>query len=214
MRYVNSKLRNDYGVSTILDNESSVINSGIQSHLNILVDRIIDRASGVSLWVRLVVKQLLEDLTAGMNMQDLYQHLQTLPNDLHDVYRYIIIKKIPRQDRFEAYIMLESVFRAMSPLSIAQLDLIVRLALGRLSIEDDHPRTSEWVQATAPDMERRTVHCCRGLLEVHNNQVQMLHQTVKEYFSRSVAFEPWLGAGYDVTFSTIKTSYNSFLLTK
>ncbi|MCJ1377300.1 hypothetical protein MMC17_000394 [Xylographa soralifera] len=214
VRYVNSRLRNQNCVTIILNNESNNITSRVQSQLDSLVKQIIDRASGVFIWVRLVVEQLLEDLTAGVNVGDLQRHLERIPDDLNEFYRYLFTTKVPRGDRFEAYVMLESVFCAMEPLSLAQLDMIVRLVLGRLSIKDDHPRTSEWVQSTAPNMDRRIVHCCRGLLEVQDGKVQMLHQTVKEYFSKSDAFEPLLGAGNDAEILVPTTYYNSFLLTQ
>ena len=132
MRYVKSRLKDHYCVTEILNNASSNITSEIQSQLDGLAKQIVHKASGIFLWVQLVVEQLLEDLTAGVNVQNLHRHLEILPNDLNHFYRYLLTTKVPQQDRFEAYVMLESVLSAPGPLTIAQLDLIVRLALGRL----------------------------------------------------------------------------------
>ncbi|MCJ1396598.1 hypothetical protein MMC18_009489, partial [Xylographa bjoerkii] len=169
-RYVNGRLKSHYCVSDLLVNESSASTGGSQSQLESLIQQITDRASGVFLWVRLVVEQLLDELTAGANVPDLQRHLDRFPEDLDEFYRHLIATKVPKQDRFEAYVMLESVLCARGPLTLAQLDLILRLALGRLSIKDDHSRTAEWAKSTSPNMERRIVHCCRCLLEVQDGK--------------------------------------------
>jgi hypothetical protein len=51
-----------------------------------LVTEIVDRASGVFLWVKLVVRSLLDGLSNYDRVSDLQERLWILPVDLEDLY--------------------------------------------------------------------------------------------------------------------------------
>lgn len=61
-----------------------------------LVSDIVNKASGVFLWVKLVVRSLLEGLRNFDNIDDLQERLQELPSDLEELYRYMLQKISPR----------------------------------------------------------------------------------------------------------------------
>jgi hypothetical protein len=52
-----------------------------------LVPEVVRRAEGVFLWVKLVVRLLLEGLENGDNLDELYTRLTRLPSDLRDLYK-------------------------------------------------------------------------------------------------------------------------------
>jgi hypothetical protein len=55
-----------------------------------LISTISDRAQGVLLWVRLVVRSLLQDLQNADRIIDLHRRLEAYPFDQDDLFRYIL----------------------------------------------------------------------------------------------------------------------------
>ncbi|TGO51492.1 hypothetical protein BCON_0160g00170 [Botryotinia convoluta] len=60
-----------------------------------LVSEIKLKAEGVFLWVRLVVRLLVDGLEAGDSVMDLQAKLQSLPRDLKDLYRRMLSRTLP-----------------------------------------------------------------------------------------------------------------------
>ncbi|TGO19000.1 hypothetical protein BTUL_0006g00330 [Botrytis tulipae] len=60
-----------------------------------LVSEIKLKAEGVFLWVRLVVRLLVDGLEAGDSIMDLQAKLQSLPRDLKDLYRGMLSRTLP-----------------------------------------------------------------------------------------------------------------------
>ncbi|TGO50108.1 hypothetical protein BOTNAR_0406g00100 [Botryotinia narcissicola] len=60
-----------------------------------LVSEIKSKAEGVFLWVRLVVRLLVDGLEAGDSIMDLQAKLQSLPRDLKDLYRGMLSRTLP-----------------------------------------------------------------------------------------------------------------------
>ncbi|KAH7007747.1 hypothetical protein EDB80DRAFT_719049 [Ilyonectria destructans] len=56
----------------------------------VLIEEVVKKSSGVFLWVRLVVKSLLEGLQDGDTMDDLSARLFLIPRDLGDLFRKIL----------------------------------------------------------------------------------------------------------------------------
>ncbi|OQU99380.1 FAD binding domain-containing protein isoform 1 [Cladophialophora immunda] len=61
----------------------------------ILVEELIAKASGVFLWVRLVVKSLLDGLRNDDQVSDLLVRLRLIPPDLENLYRHMLGKMSP-----------------------------------------------------------------------------------------------------------------------
>lgn len=57
---------------------------------NILVNEVTEKSAGVFLWVRLVVKSLLEGLRDGDTLEDLQARLLLLPRDLEALFKKIL----------------------------------------------------------------------------------------------------------------------------
>ncbi|KAF7936941.1 hypothetical protein BELL_0098g00040 [Botrytis elliptica] len=60
-----------------------------------LVSEIKLKAEGVFLWVRLVVRLLIDGLEAGDSIMDLQAKLQSLPRDLKNLYRRMLSRTLP-----------------------------------------------------------------------------------------------------------------------
>ena len=60
-----------------------------------LVEQIVSRASGVFLWVILVVKSLIFGLNSSDRISDLQRRLDELPQELEDLYKHILSRMKP-----------------------------------------------------------------------------------------------------------------------
>jgi len=85
-RYVEDKISNHKRMSELQSRDPET--SGA------LVRGVIDKASGVFLWVVLVVSSLLEGLTNRDRIPDLQRRLAMLPADLVDLYEHILLRQI------------------------------------------------------------------------------------------------------------------------
>jgi hypothetical protein len=64
-----------------------------------LVEEIVSSASGVFLWVKLVVKSLLDGLQNGDQIEDLQIRLRSLPRDLEALFTHMLVTCLPRTRR-------------------------------------------------------------------------------------------------------------------
>jgi hypothetical protein len=93
-----------------------------------LVSRILEEARGVFIWVKLVLEKLLEARTQGAELEELYQVLISLPQELEDLYAVLLTRhKTPDYQR-EAYAMLEVLLRTPQRLSVHLFRCIVKCA--------------------------------------------------------------------------------------
>ena len=130
-----------------------------------LVEEIAKKASGVWLWVHLVVQSLLEGLTNSDKLSDLQKRLRSVPADLEDLYG----RMLDSIDDFyleNASQLFQIAIAAQSPPSILGLSFADEedslLAL-RAQIK---PLTDDGTLSRCQVMKRRLNSRCRGLLEV------------------------------------------------
>lgn len=156
-----------------------------------LIQEIVDKASGVFLWVRLVVKSLLDGLANHDTMLDLERRLELLPPDLEDLYHHMISKIDPLY-RPRASKFFQIVSRTEEPplsliLSLADEedpDLPITAAISPMNYQEQIRRIEE--------IEARIRNVCAGLLEVHRSErfgveyshVQFMHRTVLDFCDR------------------------------
>lgn len=55
-----------------------------------LISEVLEKAAGVFLWIRLVVKSLVDSLRDGCTMPDLHKSLREIPPDLEDLFRKVL----------------------------------------------------------------------------------------------------------------------------
>ena len=175
-----------------------------QDCCNELVQEIVEKASGVFLWVRLVVRELLEGLQNEDGIKDLQRRLCAIPNDLNDYFTRMLSSLDP--------FYLEQAARLFQ-VALTQngpLPLLIYYFI----LEDDpdyalkakvREFTKTEVQARYYSAERRLLSRCKGLLEAQfddssNGKVDFLHKTVADFLRTKgpqEMFDSSLPQGFD-----------------
>ena len=141
--------------------------------LHKLTGEITQRANGVFIWVRIVIKELIDRFIDGSTISQLRDILSAVPEELKDLYQRSLSRVKPEY-ALESYVMTQIVLCAANPQTLKSLLEATDIALKRK------------VEAMSRDtMERRLRSRCGGLLEETStsNEIQFLHQTVKTFFT-------------------------------
>jgi len=173
-----------------------------------LVQEVIEMASGVFLWVKLVVTSLLSGLRNGDRIADLQDRLRALPPDLEDLFKHMLDRMDPMYQT-QAAELFQLVRAGMALLSNRALPTAF------MSFADLDPRSSakaricdfhiQRVAERCHELEKRLRSRCCGLLELVpvarplewwseslatltaeekgliSTNIQYLHRTVAEY---------------------------------
>lgn len=166
-----------------------------------LVTEIVDKASGVFLWVFLVVRSLMDGLANADRISDLQRRLEQLPTDLEQYFLHILTSL----DSFylhQASQLFRLALEARKPLSVLTFSYL----------DEDDPNfalkreiksiSKEEEAARCETIERRLNSRCKGLLESRKRQscdeysnsdgvvaerisyeVDFLHRTVRDFLS-------------------------------
>ncbi|KAH7240861.1 uncharacterized protein BKA55DRAFT_542169 [Fusarium redolens] len=130
---------------------------------------IADKASGVFLWVTIVVASLLAGMMAGDRVEDLENRLNLLPSEMDDLYERIVDSIDPLYREHAAQLFkLVSACREPPSLRVLWYADEVKF-LDRVIDEDPNDVPFEDIIGRLEDMRRRIVSRCRGLLEVHED---------------------------------------------
>lgn len=159
-----------------------------------LMTEIVDKASGVFLWVVLVVSSLLDGLRDGDTMNDLFDRLGQLPTQLEDLFRKILDQLNPEYfvQASELFQLVES---AVKPLML--LDVSYAIEGYEESMKAPVATVKEAERTyRAETMRRRIQSRCKGLLESplprlrkHKATVQYLHRTVRDFIRNRTIWE-------------------------
>jgi hypothetical protein len=151
-----------------------------------LIIEVTGKASGVFLWVRLVVVSLLEGLRDGDAITDLHERLLLLPSDLEQLFLNIL--KSLKPSYFEqASKLFQYVQAAQEPLSLLSLSFAEDGFEEAMSANVQAlPR--EEVEFRGENLRRRLISRCKGFLEASSYKhdgasakVQYFHRTVKDF---------------------------------
>jgi hypothetical protein len=134
----------------------------------LLVSEIVDKSSGVFLWVTLVLQSLQEGLSNADRISNLQARLRALPADLEPFFIHML-KDTNGLYLTQATQLFRLVLEAQTPLSL--------LTLSYFDEEDpEFPFTTEVralggdeVQTRCQDMRRRLQSRCKGLLEARKS---------------------------------------------
>ena len=187
------------GTTHTLAPSSTPVEDSLDTTARDVASVIVDRAEGVFLWVRLVIKSLLgagPDVTT-LQLKEL---LQTLPNGLEELYERTI-ERIPRTCRLEAFIVLEIVNRALVNLSVRQVTGAASCALGKTFDECAETVKKRLLSMDDEQAALQLKNLCGGLIETYCDgigptRVQFMHQTVKDFVSRPGFERRMLGRSY------------------
>ncbi|KAF2178066.1 hypothetical protein K469DRAFT_512952, partial [Zopfia rhizophila CBS 207.26] len=170
-----------------------------------LITEVNRRAEGVFLWVKLVVRLLVNGLEEGDSMRDLQDKLYSLPSDLRSLYQRMIGRMQPEYQLQAAQMF--QIFRTWSSLMVDQplRALVFAYAIQSLSEAYDipvaplEPEAFTWLLGNT--QARIQSRCC-GLFELHKRSdlevnaqgwktgcggdrlvVSYMHRTVAEFLT-------------------------------
>jgi hypothetical protein len=175
------------GISLVLDTQEghqqdiaryihSELKCGQSNLAKQIKDKILQRASGVFLWVVLVVHILNKEFDRG-RIHSLGKRLYEIPDRLDELFHDILIRD--GQDLEDLTLCLQWVLYAARPLRIEELYLAILVGL--------HPeKMATWNRevTTKEDMERYILSSSKGFVEVSkspNQTCQFIHESVREF---------------------------------
>ena len=169
---------NPRDISTFVEDQLAPFAARTSSAIPALIT---ERASGVFMWARLVVKQVQDLEREGEGLQSIEAAVQAIPPELDDLYRQLIRDMGPASLKLIQWICF-----AERPLTIDE----IRWAM---VIEGDCPYQSLRACESDPNfvsdsdrMKRQVQTLSRGLAEVIHVEdhefIQFIHQSVKDFF--------------------------------
>ena len=138
------------------------------SRINDAVDKIVQKAEGVFLWVRLAVRDQLEGIRNGDDAEQLRERLQILPTEIEEVYGHMLhgIEKVYRK---EVARYIRSVLNVEGHWSLFQIALAehkriddILLFPGEISNRD--------IRQHCKSLGERIAATCKGFLEVRERK--------------------------------------------
>ena len=182
--YVRSNLQGNQGFEQLLKREPHFANQ--------LIENIASKASGVFLWVKLVVASLLAGMTYGDRTSDLQRRLDLLPPDLEALYEKMLKSLDPFYLEHAAQLF-KFIEESEDPPSLILLSYADEEDTESAISRPIEPASREDLFLRADTMRRRLNSRCKGFLEVERNSnhpelsnggtVQYLHRTVKDYLA-------------------------------
>jgi len=152
-----------------------------------MIDEITDKATGVFLWVTLVVASLLGGFRDGDNIDDLWRRIHELPTTLEELFQKILGDLNPRYFA-QACELFQLAVTAFEPLTLLDMSLAHDGNAVAINAPVGQMEENELV-FRAETMRRRINSRSKGLLEaptasvLHERaKVEYLHRTVRDFF--------------------------------
>lgn len=156
-----------------------------------LVTEVQEKASGVFLWVRLVVMSLLEGLRDGDTMTHLREKLRELPPDLENLFRKILDQLEPPHLREASRILRVALATSDEPISLLAISFVDQNIQEAFSSDIQTEGDPVDITFRAELARRRLSSRCKGLLEAPtfhadgaDTKVKFLHRTVRDFIQR------------------------------
>jgi hypothetical protein len=160
---------------------------------NNMIDEITHKATGVFLWVILVVASLLGGLRDGDGTDDLWKRINELPTTLEDLFQKILGDLNPRYFT-QACELFQLAFTAFEPLTLLDMSYALDGCAAAINASMDEVKRDE-LDFRAETMRRRINSRSKGLLEVptasirkEHAKVEYLHRTVRDFFQSEQAW--------------------------
>lgn len=163
----------EHDIATYIRSE---LKAGRSKSIEHIKTEILERASGIFLWVVLVVRILKKDCDHG-HVQTLRKRLDELPNGLDELFRDILMRDT--QNMEELILCLRWVLFAKRPLKREELYFAVLSGI-------DPTSTATWdpEEVTEQDMNKFILSSSKGLADVTKTKVrtvQFIHESVRDY---------------------------------
>ncbi|KAL5356412.1 ankyrin repeat-containing domain protein [Aspergillus floccosus] len=146
-----------------------------------VITYLLHSAKGLFHWIRLVVPLVEKKIQDGESPENVRQFLRRVPGELRDTYEYILRNIVEVDYRSHSYLLFQWYCLAERPLSATEL----RYAICAINITT-RPRifrcenTSNFV-SNDDRMKRQIRAWSGGLVEVVEEKVQVVHQSVNDY---------------------------------
>lgn len=160
-----------------------------------LFNSVVDHADGVFLWVRLVVRSLLDGVGKGDHLPDLQRRLEALPKTLEKFFQHMIdgIEELYKKRAVETFLVALTCPEPSLLSTYSVLDHI-RESENQSSGSTSKTMTPQELADMAEDTERRLYAWCQGLLHVSKgpdtreisfgrDRVDFLHRSVRDFLS-------------------------------
>ncbi|KAN0095186.1 hypothetical protein V8E51_015897 [Hyaloscypha variabilis] len=184
--YVSSNLSENLGFAALQRGHTELASS--------LINKVSKKASGVFLWVVLVVRSLLQGLTDGERLSDLQKRLDSLPPDIETlVWKILKSVDFTRVSQLIQIVelALESDGQALTAIQLFYADEDDIEFAFQMQIPTDNIRHARF-SSNSEMIRRRLNACSKGLLELQKGDcelladatVQYLHRTVRDFIQR------------------------------
>jgi len=153
------------------------LKAGKSKQVEQIKDEILERASGVFLWVVLVVNVLNKEYDRG-RVHALRKRLNEIPNGLHDLFKDILLRDC--QNLEELILCLQWILYAKRPLRREELYFAILAGEEPEAVTTWNPE-----EITHAVMERFILNSSKGLAEVRRSKdhtVQFIHESVRDFF--------------------------------
>ena len=169
-RFVTDRLSNDWRMRQIAEIEP------LQRHD--FEKEICNKAQGVFLWVKLVVRSLLDGLNNSDRMADLRARLELLPADLEELYRHMLgnIEKMYLKGASQVFQLVRTARHVQSmkrnddqrttPVTVLLLALAMEETTGVAANTTPEHWTAQKLSTLCDVMRRRLQTWCAGMIEV------------------------------------------------
>ena len=129
----------------------------------VFATKIVEKASGVFVWVKLVVDEVCYGLMEGDSAQELHQKIASVPENLEDLYMSCL-RKIRPQYREEAQTLFEIVSKVQGLVTLLDLAMISEPSKSLEQVRATTFQDTE-IQEICHKMKRRLASRCGGLIE-------------------------------------------------
>jgi hypothetical protein len=160
-------------ITNYLESELKIGKSKVAQQIR---DKLQDKASGVFMWVVLVVDILNQEHDRG-RMHALKQRLQDIPSDLHELFRDILTRDLRNKD--ELVLCIQWVLFARQPLSPEQLYFAILSG-----VEPEALSRWDCDETTMDVIKKSILNSSKGLAEVTTSKlpkVQFIHESVRDF---------------------------------
>jgi ankyrin repeat protein len=154
----------------------SKLKAGRSKQVEQIKDEILERASGIFLWVVLVVKMLNTEFDRG-RIYALRKRLDKIPNGLDELFSDILTRD--SQNMEEMILSLQWILYAKRPLKREELYFAILAGVEPEAVTSWDPE-----EVTMQDIERFVLSSSKGLADVTKSKdqtVQFIHESVRDF---------------------------------
>lgn len=178
------QITTEVGLELLLDRQKGHdedIEAYVESELRIgscaiaakIRDELKEKSQGIFMWVVLVTEMLSTEFDRGRHPRQLQQKLREIPNDLHQLYRSILMRDIRDQD--ELLLCLQWLLFAREPIAPQQFSLLMQ-------VSGDADLSGGLEETSMAMIEKYIRNVSKGVAEVAKGYtVQFIHESVRDF---------------------------------